>query len=155
MTHTEVRLSARGPVVIEVNARLGGDLIPYLGSLATGVEPGRVAVDVALGEAPDLAPDRALAAGIRFLYPPEDCRVRAVDTPARGACAGLVAANAMVAPGAAVRLPPRAHIGRYAYVICTAGDPATCEARLDHAAALVHLEHEALSEPELVGGRPW
>ncbi len=30
ITHTEVKLTARGPVIIEVNARLGGDLIPYL-----------------------------------------------------------------------------------------------------------------------------
>ena len=51
ITHTEVRMTARGPVIIEVNARLGGDMIPYLGKLATGVDPGRVAADVARGPA--------------------------------------------------------------------------------------------------------
>lgn len=52
ITHTEVKLTTRGPVIIEVNARLGGDLIPYLGSLATGVEPGELAADVAAGVRP-------------------------------------------------------------------------------------------------------
>ena len=37
MTHTELRFTDRGPAIIEVNVRLGGDLIPYLGKLATGL----------------------------------------------------------------------------------------------------------------------
>lgn len=144
ITHTEVRLTARGPVVIEVNARLGGDLIPYLGKLATGIDPGQVAVDVATGTPPRLAPSRRTCAGIRFLYPPEDCRVLDVSVPEVGGVPGLVAARAMVASGATVRLPPRAHIGRYAYVICTADDPAECAARLAEAAAQIALNHEPL-----------
>jgi hypothetical protein len=40
-------LTARGPVIVEINARIGGDLIPYLGRLATGVDPAHVAVDLA------------------------------------------------------------------------------------------------------------
>lgn len=154
MTHTEVRLSPRGPVVIEVNARLGGDLIPYLGKLATGVDPGRVAVEVALGGGPALEPERSACAGIDFRYPPEDCRVVEIAVPEPGSVAGLVAAHPMVAPGAAVRLPPRAHIGRYAYVVCAADDPGACAARLADAADLVKLEYRALNEPEPDRGRP-
>jgi hypothetical protein len=60
----------------------------------------------------------------------------------------------MVPDGATVRLPPRAHIGRHAYVICTASDPATCAERLTAAAALVELDHEPLHETEY-SGRPW
>jgi hypothetical protein len=155
ITHTEVRLSSRGLVIIEVNARLGGDLIPYLGKLATGVDPGQVAVDVALGVRPEVTPDRRVCAGIRFLYPPQDCRVAEITLPAVGAVPGLVAAHAMVPPGGIVRLPPRAHIGRHAYVICTASDPAACAARLAAAADLVQLKYDALTESELVGGRLW
>jgi biotin carboxylase len=155
VTHTEVRLSSRGPVVIEVNARLGGDLIPYVGRLATGVDPGRVAAQVCSGERPDLTTDRAGCVGIRFLYPPEDCRVTSVRLPEPGAVPGLLAAGAIAQPGEAVRLPPRAHIGRHAYVICTAADGPTCEARLERAAALVDLAYEPLQESELVGDRPW
>lgn len=152
ITHTEVRLSARGPVVIEVNARLGGDLIPYLGKLATGINPGAVAVEVATGDRPRLEPLRQTFAGIRFRYPPEDCRVLDVSVPDVGGVPGLVTARAMVAAGDIVRLPPRAHIDRYAYVICTADHPDACAARLEEAAALITLHHERL-EPALVDKR--
>ena len=85
ITHTEVRMTARGPKIIEVNARLGGDMIPYLGKLATGVDPGQVAADVARGARPRLEASRHQVAGIRFLYPPEDCRVVDICT-ARAGC---------------------------------------------------------------------
>src|SRR5947209_12082197 len=52
MTHTELRFTDRGPAIIEVNVRLGGDLIPYLGKLATGLDPAHIAVDVARGVRP-------------------------------------------------------------------------------------------------------
>ena len=53
---------------------------------------------------------------------------------------GWCAAQAMVSPGAVVLLPPKAHIDRYAYVICVDDDPAACAARLDWAAAQVGLK---------------
>jgi biotin carboxylase len=144
ITHTEVRLTERGPVIIEVNARLGGDLIPYLGKLATGIDPGRVAVDVATRTPTQLEPSWRRCVGIRFLYPPEDCRVLDVSVPEIGEISGLIAARALVASGASLRLPPRAHIDRYAYVICTADDPAACAERLDEATAQITLNYEPL-----------
>jgi hypothetical protein len=155
ITHTEVRLAAQGPVVIEVNARLGGDLIPYLGMLATGVDPGRVAVEVALGVPPTPPAGRTGCAGVRFLYPPQDCEVLGVTVPEPAAVPGLVAARAMVPPGTRLRLPPRAHVGRYAYLVCTADDAATCTARLAAAAARVELDYQPLGESEVAGCRPW
>jgi biotin carboxylase len=146
ITHTEIRLSAEGPVIIEVNARLGGDLIPYLGWLAGGIDPGRVAADVAAGAPPRLEPARRTCAGIRFLYPTQDCRVLDVTVPAPGALDGLVEARAMVPPGAEVLLPPRAHIGRYAYVICAADSPAACDTRLDDAEKLSYLRYDGIGQ---------
>jgi biotin carboxylase len=154
ITHTEIRFSVRGPVVIEVNGRLGGDLIPYLGKLATGIDPGAVLVDVAQGLRPRLEPDHRTCVGIRFCYPPEDCRVVEIVVPEPGSVPGLVEAHPMVAAGSTVRLPPRAHIGRHAYVVCTADDPAACADRLTAAADLVELKYDALNESEY-SGRPW
>jgi biotin carboxylase len=154
ITHTEIRFGARGPTIIEVNGRLGGDLIPYLGKLATGIDPGTVLVDVAEGVQPDLAMDHRSCVGIRFCYPPEDARIVEITVPEPGAVPGLIEAHPMVPAGATVRLPPRAHIGRHAYVICTADDPATCADRLTAAAELVELKYEALNETEY-SGRPW
>jgi ATP-grasp domain/ATP-grasp N-terminal domain len=150
ITHTEVRLTARGPVIIEVNARLGGDLIPYIGQLATGVDPGHVAADVARGNSPCLVASRRQVSGIRFLYPPVDCRVVRVSLPEAGTPPGLICAQPMVVPGEAVYLPPRAHLGRYAFLIACTSKPATCEESLDEAASRSGVELEPLSEEELV-----
>jgi biotin carboxylase len=148
ITHTEVRLTGRGPVIIEVNGRLGGDLIPYLGKLATGVDPGQVAADVARGVRPDLRQDRSQVTGVRFLYPPQDCRIAAISLPDPAGVPGLVRAQPMAAPGSVLYLPPRAHLGRYACLIASAGDPASCQASLDRAAALSRVVTEPLTPAE-------
>lgn len=145
MTHTQVRLTARGFVIVEVNGRLGGDLVPYLGFLATGIDPGLVAVDVALRVPPRLTPALTRTAGIRFLHPQEPCRVEHVTVPEADAAKGLLRAVALAAPGDERGLPPLDHLQRYAYVLCEAGTPAECAARLDAAADQVRLKARPLS----------
>ncbi|MGM1064110.1 ATP-grasp domain-containing protein [Saccharothrix sp. Mg75] len=142
ITHAEVRLTERGPVVIEVNGRLGGDLIPFLGKTATGVDPGEVLFDVATGRRPDVTATRSAVAGIRFGYPDHDCVVRSVTVPAEAP--GLVTAAPMVDPGASLRLPPGGYIARHSFVVCTADDAVTCGERLDAAASLVGLDAERI-----------
>ncbi|MFG2938132.1 ATP-grasp domain-containing protein [Streptomyces sp. NPDC048282] len=145
ITHTEVKLTARGPVIVEINGRLGGDLIPRLGQLATGIDPARAAVRAALGQRPDFTDTEHRTVGIRFGYPPEDCVVRSVTLPATAE--GLLAAEAMADPGTELRLPPNGYLARHSYVIVTGADPALTTARLDTAAALVTLDHEPLHMP--------
>jgi hypothetical protein len=140
ITHTEVKLTDRGPVIVEINARIGGDLIPYLGRLATGVDPAYVAVDLARGVRPDLRRSESAVFGIRFLYPPRDGRIRAVGLPDRAAAAGLFKAAQVVADGTELLLPPRGFLSRYAFVICRGGTAAECQAALDEAEALTALE---------------
>jgi biotin carboxylase len=146
MTHTEVMLTPRGMVIVEVNGRLGGDLIPYLGQLATGIVPGAIAADVAAGSAAVVQRSQRRIVGIRFLYPPEDCRVVEVALPRNGAVPGLLEAAPMVEPGVELRLPPKGYIGRYAYVICTGVDRERCSAALDEAAARARLSFEEPAE---------
>ncbi|MFD8117853.1 ATP-grasp domain-containing protein [Streptomyces microflavus] len=67
--HVEMRLVNGRPRLIEVNARIGGDMIGHLVNLATGVDLPRAAADVACGLAPDLTPTRSRAAAIRLVYP--------------------------------------------------------------------------------------
>ncbi|MDO0936469.1 ATP-grasp domain-containing protein [Streptomyces sp. DG2A-72] len=69
ISHVEMRLVAGRPRLIEVNARIAGDLIGHLVHLATGVDLARAAADIACGRAPDLTPTRREAAAIRFIYP--------------------------------------------------------------------------------------
>lgn len=54
LAHTEVRITADGPRLIEVNPRQGGNSIFELLHLATGDHPLRLLVGLALGEAPEL-----------------------------------------------------------------------------------------------------
>ncbi|MEU7646279.1 ATP-grasp domain-containing protein [Streptomyces huasconensis] len=69
VSHVEMRLVDGRPRLIEVNARIGGDMIGHLVQLATGVDLARAAADTACGQAPDLTRTRHSAAAIRLLYP--------------------------------------------------------------------------------------
>ena len=68
-THTEVKLTARGPRVVESHNRVGGDFIPDLVQLVHGVDLQRLAVGVPLGLVawrPEPRPARGGAA-VRFI----------------------------------------------------------------------------------------
>ncbi len=69
VSHVELRLVDGRPRLIEVNARLGGDMIGHLVHLATGVDLARAAADIACGRAPDLTRTHSRAAAIRMIYP--------------------------------------------------------------------------------------
>ena len=134
-------------MVIEVNGRLGGDLIPFLGKTASGIDPGEVLVDLALGRRPDLTPTKSAVAGIRFGYPDHDCVVQSVTVPEPGRVPGLIAAGRMADPGTRLRLPPGGYIARHSFVVCEADDAATCADRLAAAGSLVQFQAEPIDPP--------
>lgn len=74
-THTEVKLTARGAAVIEVNPRLAGGMIPALVEHATGVDLLEQQVRIAAGLPVSLTPTRRRYAGIQF---------QLTDTPRSG-----------------------------------------------------------------------
>ncbi|HZB51439.1 MAG TPA: ATP-grasp domain-containing protein [Mycobacteriales bacterium] len=146
-THVEFRLVGGEPRLVEINARLGGDLIPYLGWQATGIDPGLVAAAVATGQPPRPAPTRSRAAGVRFLYPAGEVVVGAVRVGA-ALPAAVDRAVALAAPGQRIAPPPAGHVfGRYGYVTAVADTVAECRAALDAAAAAVRLEPAAVGTP--------
>jgi S-sulfo-L-cysteine synthase (3-phospho-L-serine-dependent) len=65
--HTEVRLTPQGPVVVEINPRLAGGMIPALVHYATGVDLLEIFLDLLRGRPVGLAPVRAEHASIRFV----------------------------------------------------------------------------------------
>src|SRR5207253_980932 len=82
-----------GPEIVEINGRLGGDVIPLVARFAGGIDPGAVVVDVALGvrpEIPQAAENRCV--GVRFGYPRQDCVVESVSVPECRPDNGLLAA---------------------------------------------------------------
>jgi biotin carboxylase len=148
VTHAEVRLTPSGPRLVELNGRLGGDFIPYLGQLATGVDLTAAAADLALGRVPDTRATRDECAEVRFLYPPHDGVVRSLDVSAAAGVAGVKQVVALTAPGATLLLPPRGVVPRLAAVIVTGHTPQDCRDTLDEASALVRSE----IEPTATGG---
>ncbi len=65
--HIELRLAAAGPVIIEVNPRLAGGMIPRMVQEATGIDMVGQVVAEAAGLAGPPQPSKSRAASIRFL----------------------------------------------------------------------------------------
>jgi biotin carboxylase len=133
MTHVELKLTSRGPKVIEVNARLGGDLIPYLGLRATGIDPGLAAAAVACGRRPDVRGDRSLVGGVRFFYVEhDDTVIDEVRFEELGLPVAIDLAIATAEPGAVVSPPPRGTLfGRIAYATVLTETMAGADEALD------------------------
>ncbi len=128
-THTEIMLTVDGPKIIEVNGRLGGDVIPYLGQLATGIDPGVVAASVLCGMAVDLTPTRRRVAGVRFFYPEREdstiVSIEFVDDDLPAAIDSLVPFDKV---GAVLSPPPKGTWwGRVAYATAVADTFSECE----------------------------
>lgn len=149
VTHTEVRLSAEGPRLIELNGRLGGDLIPHLHELATGVDLAHAAAEIAFERVPDLTPTRDLSAEIRFIYPTHDGTVQRIVVPDPAEVPGLVAAVPLAEPGDELLLPPYGFTPRSAALIAVADDPIACRRALDRAEALTVTELSGPAEVRL------
>ncbi|WLQ38607.1 ATP-grasp domain-containing protein [Streptomyces laculatispora] len=139
VSHTEFRITAAGLRLMEVNARLGGDMIPYLGELATGVDIAMAAADTAAGRRPDTTVRHRRAAAIRFLYPEHDVEIDSVTVHEDRFVSGVHSADVMVDPGAVLRLPPRGYISRYARVIALSDSAEQARAALLSAAEIVEV----------------
>jgi len=141
VSHIELKLTRRGPRIIEINGRLGGDLIPQLVHLATGVDLVAAAAAVAVAREPDLAPTRERSAAIRFFYPEHSGVVTAVTAPSRGhRPPGVEEIALMVEPGEHVALPPTAFLSRLGFVTVTGQTAAECERALDDVAGSVRVD---------------
>ncbi|MEV6860344.1 ATP-grasp domain-containing protein [Streptosporangium subroseum] len=144
-THTEIKLSSRGLRVIEVNGRLGGDMIPYLGLLTTGIDPGLAAAAAACGRPPALVPERKLVGGVRFFYVAEDdTTIESIAFDETALPPEIDRAIAVVAPGSIVSPPPKGTLwGRIAYATALASTVDECRAALDAAEANLKVKAAA------------
>ncbi|MFE0703090.1 ATP-grasp domain-containing protein [Streptomyces sp. NPDC058872] len=135
ITHTEIRLTPSGCRLIELNGRLGGDLIPYLGTLARGIDLTLAGAALASGRVPDLAPRHDRYAEVRFLYPPHDGVLEGLDLGQAAEVPGVTDVVPLAAPGDELLLPPRALTPRTAAVIAAGEDERACTTALDRAEA--------------------
>lgn len=128
-THTELILSAEGPCLIEVNARLVGAKIPRLIGFALGRSVHQDLIAVHLGAWPrppaaDLAPP--LFAVTRWIVAPKAGRLARIVLPANRP-AGLRCVDLLKRPGDQVR-PPLENADRLGYVMVTSESQALAEA---------------------------
>ncbi|MEV5886563.1 ATP-grasp domain-containing protein [Streptomyces sp. NPDC052020] len=147
-THTELKLTSDGPKLVEVNGRLGGDLIPYLGMRATGVDPGLAASDAACGVEPTTTASAADCAGVRFFYPPaNDTLIESVDFDRSALPPETDLLQPLAGPGDIVSPPRKGLIdGRIALATAVARNEQLCRAALDHAQAALRLSVAAAGE---------
>jgi len=145
-THSEFKLTPSGPRLVEVNARLGGDLIPYLGLLATGVDPTLAAAHVAAGRKPDTTPAFRRAAGIRFLLPPGHCETVEVVVHEDRFGPTIHETGITAAPGDQLDLPPAEFLTRYGHVIAVGDGLKQVLTDLEEPERLVELRSNALPD---------
>ncbi|GAA2393262.1 pyridoxal-phosphate dependent enzyme [Streptomyces coeruleofuscus] len=132
-THTEVRLLPDGPVIIEVNPRLAGGMIPEMIRLATGTSLLEQQVRAATGQRPRLEAEFTRQGGIRFLMADQAVRLAAVEGVERAAAiAGVERVTVTARPGTEVR-PATDAYGRLGHIIATAERPDEIEKILDAA----------------------
>ncbi|MEV6118591.1 ATP-grasp domain-containing protein [Streptomyces sp. NPDC052109] len=137
--HTELRQSPDGPVVIEVNPRLAGGMIPTLVRLATGVDLVAATVARAAGRRARTRAARSGHAAIRFALAARAGAVTEVrGTGAARAVPGVELAEITVSPGTSELEITHSFRDRFGYAVATGPDAATATARAERAAA--HLQ---------------
>ena len=113
--HAELKISDRGPCLIEIAARLGGDHISTdLTRLSTGTDLVGAVMDIALGRPPELRPSRTQGSAIRYFQLPasgELLHIRGLDEiPTRAGFQYLCARTERgenLRPGLRVEVPVR------------------------------------------------
>ena len=77
--HVECRWSEGKPVIIEINPRLAGGMIPQAIERATGIDVLDALIDLHSGKMPNLQAQRQGHAAIRFVLPPHPGTLKALD----------------------------------------------------------------------------
>ncbi|MEA2563408.1 MAG: hypothetical protein QOH06_4912 [Acidobacteriota bacterium] len=138
--HTEIRLTAAGPVVVEINPRLAGGMIPELVRHALGIDLLTAFLNQLDGQPVDLAPLRAEWASIRFLIAGRSgclAGVSGVDEARR--VPGVREVSIGKRPGAAVR-PAEEAADRIGFVIASGPSRAQVLLGVEEGARRVRLD---------------
>ncbi|WP_415830187.1 ATP-grasp domain-containing protein [Kibdelosporangium persicum] len=139
-THTELRMSAAGPMVIEVNPRLAGGMIPALVQRARGIDLVDWVIAKAAGHPVSRRHSQESSAAIRFVQVQQEGVVRSVSGLAEAARSpGVDQAVITAAPGDQIRVT-HSFRDRVGYVIATAEDAVRAGACAEE--ALAHLRVE-------------
>ncbi|WP_019853069.1 ATP-grasp domain-containing protein [Actinopolyspora mortivallis] len=146
VVHAEVRLTPSGPAMIELGARIAGDMIGYLVDRATGTSISRLNARVALGDqvsATETGPagqDRRYA-GVEFVYAPAAGKLRGFELAEEHSTRPWVdRVVRALDPGTEVAAPEQGGVGsRIGYVVVTGWSPEQVRARLREVSEAVEV----------------
>lgn len=142
-SHVEVRLTAQGPRLIEVNARMGGAQITRLIKESTGLDMPLEVIRMHTGTAPDLSFRSTGAAVSRYVTAPVAGRIRAVhgvDLARR--VPGIVDVAVDVAAGDEARVPTD-NVDVVGHVVARAPSAGEAVRMADAAVGQIGLEIDA------------
>ncbi|TCS92399.1 ATP-grasp domain-containing protein [Hazenella coriacea] len=142
-SHTEVRWTAQGPAIIEINARLAGGMIPELIRLATGMDLLEQQILTATGKNVELSHENKRVAGITFIMADQ----LGVLTDYQGTelaeqVAGIQLVKLTATKGSQV-LPPQNAYHRLGYLIAAGDSHQQVQQSLAQATTKIqlHIEH--------------
>lgn len=134
VTKGDVVLTADGPKIIEIAARLsGGDFCESLVPLGSGVNYVRTVIEMAVGDAPDLAalaPKWDVAVANRYFFPPPGRLVRVEGAEEVAAQDWIKKLEFWYQPGDMVP-EMLSHAHRFGVFVLVAPDRATAQQRVD------------------------
>jgi len=148
--HTEIRLTEAGPVVVEINPRLAGGMIPELIRHATGVDLLAAFLDQLLGRSPELAPCRAETASIRFLTADRPGRLAGVEGVAAARRLASIRDVAVARPAGSPVRPAEEAADRLGYVLASGADREQVAAAAGAALRMLRIDIEAGAEAPLI-----
>jgi biotin carboxylase len=143
--HTEVKLTSRGPVIVESHNRVGGDRINELTEIAYGVDMDRYALGSRFGLVEPLhrAPDPIAGSAIRFFTPPPGRVTEVTGIEAIADDPALFDLVISVKPGD--RVPPLTWSDdRVGHVIARGGDASEAIANCERLLAAVQIHTEPI-----------
>jgi S-sulfo-L-cysteine synthase (3-phospho-L-serine-dependent) len=142
--HTEIRWTPRGAVVIEINPRLAGGMIPELVAYAKGINLLQVWMDLVLGLPVDLTPAHEDNASIRFLTADRSGQLLGTCGIDEATVIPSVREISVTAkPGRTVK-PATDAYDRLGFVIGAGPDPNLVERHMQEAMQIIQLEIEPL-----------
>ncbi|MGW6704009.1 ATP-grasp domain-containing protein [Streptomyces sp. NPDC054956] len=143
VVHAEMRMTSRGPRLLELHPRPAGQRVPQIIGRSLGVDLMGAAIEIALGHRPTITPQRKGYAGYRAVCPEVPGTLKAINGlgDARSS-AGVYDIEVVLDPGARLVTVPEAVQQDATYVYVEADTYEEVHQRLLAATALVELELE-------------
>lgn len=141
--HVEMIVTAEGPKMVELGARMGGDCITtHLVPLSTGIDMTACVINIAIGEKPDLEQKFEKGSAIRYLPQKEGTVTRIEGIREAAAMHGIQQVSIVHGEGASVHTVHSSG-DRIGFVIAQDENAAAAVADCESAAALIRVTYDS------------